>query len=40
MRSAIERQYIPYPWNQLTSPTASRNAPRAEVSGHGLDSTK
>jgi hypothetical protein len=39
-KSAINRQYIPYPWNQLASPTANRNAPSADVNGHGLNSTK
>lgn len=38
--NATRRQDIPYPWNQLARPTASRNAPRAEVNGHGLNSTK
>lgn len=37
---AINKQYIPYPWNQHTSPTPNRNAPSADVSGHGLNSTR
>jgi hypothetical protein len=31
---------VPYPWNQLARPTAKVNAPKAEVKGQGLNSTK
>lgn len=31
---------MPWPWNQLTNPTASRKAARADVNGQGLKSTK
>jgi hypothetical protein len=30
---------VPWPWNQLTNPTASRKAARADVNGQGLKST-
>ena len=39
-KRAVNRQYIPYPWNQLVNPTASRNALMADISGQGLNSTK
>jgi len=37
---AIIRQKIPCPWNHLVRPTPRRKAPNADVSGHGLKSTK
>ncbi len=35
-----KKHEIPYPWNHLASPTAKVKAPREEVNGHGLYSTK
>lgn len=37
---ASMKQDIPYPWNQLARPIARVKAPREDVSGQGLYSTK
>ena len=37
---AIFKHNVPYPWNHLTRPTARINALSADVSGHGLNSTR
>jgi hypothetical protein len=34
------RQVVEWMWNHLTNPTVINSAPRAEVKGHGLTSTK
>lgn len=36
----ISKHKVPWPWNHLTRPTARRKAPRADVKGHGLNSTR
>lgn len=38
--SARTRHLVPYPWNHLTRPTANVKAPKADVRGQGLNSTR
>lgn len=40
MHRAIIKQNEPCPWNQQASPVVNINAPMADVSGHGLGSTR